>query len=195
MLALAADVVDAEGYMVLRASDPREAAKLRSLCPGIKVLLMSAFTSGAIEVHGIHIAPGEALLVKPFTVLGSSTKVRTLLAHRSPLFETKSTVSIAIAKKGATAPWENKKMNEVVEKVVRAEVDRLLRIDYSGKPVCVDCLAGTIPAGSGPPFTRIEVRRAVREMTQSPGSLDYLRSFLCHLCKEEGACLISTTTK
>jgi hypothetical protein len=77
-------------------------------------------------------------------------------------------------------------MNEVVGKVVRAEVDRLLRIDYSGKPVCVDCLAGKIPAGSGPPFTRIEVRRAVREMTQSPGSLDYLRSFLSHLRKEEG---------
>lgn len=113
VLALAADVLDAEGYTVLRASDPREAlrlvqnrsdpihllltdvvmpfmsgpdlvAKLRSLCPGIKVLLMSAFTSGAIEDHGIHIAPGEALLVKPFTVLGLSTKVRTLLAHRSP---------------------------------------------------------------------------------------------------------------
>ena len=86
-------------------------------------------------------------------------------------------------------------MNEVVEKVVRAEVDRLLRTDYFGKAVCIDCLAGRIPAGSGPPFTRIEIRRAVREMTQSPGSLDYLRSFLGHLCKEEGAGLISTTTK
>jgi two-component SAPR family response regulator len=60
------------------------AAKLRSLRPGIKELFMSAFTSGAIEDHGIQIAPGEALLVKPFTVLNLSTKVRTLLDHRSP---------------------------------------------------------------------------------------------------------------
>ncbi len=113
VLAFVADVLHAEGYTVLRASDPQEAlrlahhrsepihllladvvmpfmtgpdlaAKLRSLRPGIKVLLMSAFTSGAIEDHGIHIAPGEALLIKPFTVLHLSTKVRALLDHRSP---------------------------------------------------------------------------------------------------------------
>ncbi len=113
VLAFVADVLDTEGYAVLRASDPREALRmaqnrsepinllltdvvmpfmagtdlavhLRSLRPGIKVLLMSAFTSGTIEDHGIQIAPGEALLVKPFTVIYLSTKVRTLLAHRSP---------------------------------------------------------------------------------------------------------------
>ncbi|MGH7485315.1 MAG: response regulator [bacterium] len=113
ILALVADVLQAEGYRVLRASDPREAlqlaqrqsnpihllltdvvmpfmtgadlaAELRSLRPGIKVLFMSAFTSGAIEDHGIQIAPGEALLVKPFTVLGLSKKVRSLLDYHSP---------------------------------------------------------------------------------------------------------------
>jgi DNA-binding response OmpR family regulator len=113
ILALVADVLEAEGYTVLRASDPREAlhlaetlsepihllltdvvmpfmtgadlaAKLRSLRPGIKVLFMSAFTSGAIEDHGIQIAPGEALLVKPFTVIALSKKVRSMLDYRSP---------------------------------------------------------------------------------------------------------------
>src|SRR4030095_7358834 len=61
-----------------------------------------------------------------------------------------------------------------------------------GKAVCIDCLAATIPAGS-PPFTRIEIRRALREMTTSPGSLDFLWSFLCHLCREERPCLVSST--
>ena len=113
VLAFVADVLEAEGYTVLRAGDPREAlrlaqtrsdpihllltdvvmpfmagpelaAQLRRRQPGIKVLLMSAFTSGAIEDHGIQIAPGEALLVKPFTVRHLSTKVRTLLDRQSP---------------------------------------------------------------------------------------------------------------
>jgi DNA-binding response OmpR family regulator len=113
ILALVADVLQAEGYAVLTASDPREAlqlaqtlsesihllltdvvmpfmtgadlaAQLRNLRPGIKVLFMSAFTSGAIEDQGIQIAPGEALLVKPFTVLALSGKVRSLLDYRSP---------------------------------------------------------------------------------------------------------------
>ena len=65
-------------------SGPDLAAKLRSLRPGIKVLLMSAFTSGAIHDHGIQIAPGEAILVKPFTVVALSTKLRILLKHQSP---------------------------------------------------------------------------------------------------------------
>ena len=86
-------------------------------------------------------------------------------------------------------------MHEVVEKVVRAEVERLLRTEYPGQPVCVDCLAGKIPAGSGPPFTRIEIRRAVREITQSPGSLDSVRSSICHLCNKDGTCLVSNTTR
>ena len=85
-------------------------------------------------------------------------------------------------------------MHEVVEKAVRAEVERLLRAEYPGQPVCVDCLAGKIPAGSGPPFTRIEIRRAVREMMGSPESLNYQPCCLCHLCREERACLVSSTT-
>jgi hypothetical protein len=83
-------------------------------------------------------------------------------------------------------------VNEVVERLVRADVGRRLRNEYPDKAICVDCLAAAIPAGS-PPFTRIEIRRALREVTESPGSLDYLRSSLCHLCREERACLVSST--
>jgi DNA-binding response OmpR family regulator len=113
VLAFVADVLQDEGYTVLRASDPcgalqvsemwsglihllltdvimpvmtgpELAAKLRSLRPGIKVLFMSAFTSGAIEDHSIQITPGEPLLVKPFTVRSLSSKVRALLDYHSP---------------------------------------------------------------------------------------------------------------
>lgn len=83
-------------------------------------------------------------------------------------------------------------MNEVVERVVRADVGRLLHDEYPRKAICIDCLAAAIPAGS-PPFTHIEIRRAVRGIAESPGSLDFLRSFLCHLCREERACLVSST--
>jgi hypothetical protein len=68
----------------------------------------------------------------------------------------------------AARPTVEEKVNEVVERLVRADVGRLLRNEYPGKAICVDCLAAAIPAGS-PPFTRIEIRRAVREMTDSPG--------------------------
>jgi hypothetical protein len=85
-------------------------------------------------------------------------------------------------------------VNEVVERLVRADVGRLLHNEYPGKAICIDCLAATIPAGS-PPFTRIVIRRALREMTTSPGSLDFLRSFLCHLCREERPCLVSSTAR
>ena len=113
VLSLAADVLEMAGYKVLSTTDPRHglhlarmhpeplhllltdvvmpflsgpdlAAKVRSLRPGIKVLFMSAFTSGAMEDNGIRIAPGESLLVKPFTVPGLSNKVQALLNYQSP---------------------------------------------------------------------------------------------------------------
>jgi hypothetical protein len=72
---------------------------------------------------------------------------------------------------GRDGAFGGEKVNELAGKVIRAEVDRLLRAEYVGKAICFDCLAGKIPAGSGPPFTRFEIRRAVREMTGSPESL------------------------
>jgi hypothetical protein len=75
------------------------------------------------------------------------------------------------------------------------DLDRL-KVRVVGSPIFMETFralgAAAISAGS-PPFTRIEIRRAVREMTGSPGSLDYLRSSLCHLCKEERPCLVSST--
>jgi hypothetical protein len=85
-------------------------------------------------------------------------------------------------------------VNEVVERVVRADIGRLLHNEYPRKAICIDCLAAAIPAGS-PPFAHIEIRRAVREIRESPGSLNLLRSFQCHLCKEARACLVSATPR
>jgi DNA-binding response OmpR family regulator len=113
VLSVAVDFLEMAGYKVLSTPDPRHAlqlartqtgplhllltdvvmpfmtgpdlaVKVRSLRPGIKVLFMSAFTSGAMEDHGIQIAPGEPLLVKPFTLPGLSNKVQALLNYQSP---------------------------------------------------------------------------------------------------------------
>jgi hypothetical protein len=100
----------------------------------------------------------------------------------------------SLEKLGPTGAMGDGAVNEVVEKVVRADVSRLLHNEYPRQAICIDCLAAAIPAGS-PPFTHIEIRRAVREIMESPGSLNVLRSFLCHLCKEERACLVSSTTR
>jgi two-component system, cell cycle sensor histidine kinase and response regulator CckA len=112
VLALVADILQGEGYLVLRASDPREALrlsniqsdpihllvtdvampfmtgrdlaeKLRTMRPSIQVLFMSGFTLEVIEDHGINIAPGDPFFVKPFTRLELSSAVRTLLDHDS----------------------------------------------------------------------------------------------------------------
>ncbi len=113
VLSVAVELVEMAGYRVLSTPDPRHAlqlarthaeplhllltdivmpfmsgpdlaAKIRSLRPGIKVLFMSAFTSGAIEDYGIQIAAGEPLLVKPFTVRALTSKVQALLNYHSP---------------------------------------------------------------------------------------------------------------
>jgi len=113
VLALVMDILQGEGYSVLGASDPREALRLsrmqsesidllltdvampfmtgpelamqlRRMRPGMKVLYMSALTSDSIGSSHIQIAPGEPYLVKPFTVLQLSSKVRALLDYRSP---------------------------------------------------------------------------------------------------------------
>jgi hypothetical protein len=50
-------------------------------------------------------------------------------------------------------------VNEVVERLVRADVGRLLHNEYAGKAVCIDCLAATLPLA---PLRSRESRSVVR---------------------------------
>jgi DNA-binding response OmpR family regulator len=113
VLALVADILRANGYEVLSASDPREALRLartrsepihllltdvvmpfmngvelaeelRTILPGVKVLFMSAYTTDVVEDYGIQISPGESFVVKPFRVVDLASKVRTVLDYQSP---------------------------------------------------------------------------------------------------------------
>jgi CheY-like chemotaxis protein len=110
ILALARDILGAEGYSVLEGADgedalrvakghagpihllltdvvmpgmngPELADRLRATRPEIKVLFMSAFTSELVAAYGVF--PGDPLIGKPFTVMGLAQKVRRTLGYRS----------------------------------------------------------------------------------------------------------------
>ena len=113
MLSLVADSLELKGYTVLRALDPGEALEmarmsskpidllltdivmppmdgvklaneLRAIRPGVKVLLMSAYTTVQVEDHRVGQVPGVPLLVKPFALTELHGKVRSVLDYRSP---------------------------------------------------------------------------------------------------------------
>ncbi len=110
ILALARDILGAEGYSVLEGAGgedalrvakghagpihllltdvvmpgmngPELADRLRATRPEIKVLFMSAFTSELVASYGVF--PGDPLISKPFTVMGLAQKVRRMLGYRS----------------------------------------------------------------------------------------------------------------
>jgi two-component system, cell cycle sensor histidine kinase and response regulator CckA len=58
--------------------------QIHAISPAIKVLYMSAFTTGSIEDYGIRIAPGEPFVLKPFTMESLISAVRAVLDYRSP---------------------------------------------------------------------------------------------------------------
>lgn len=65
--------------VVMPGMDGRALAEhLRPLRPGMRVLYMSGYTDDALGQHGM-LAPGIALLQKPFTVQALSSKVRDVL--------------------------------------------------------------------------------------------------------------------
>jgi hypothetical protein len=86
------------------------------------------------------------------------------------------------------------KVNDVLNKVVRAEVGRLLRNEFPEKSVCLDCLTRMIHATSGPPYTKAQIRKVVVAVTETRGSLRYFPLFLCQIpsCGKVRACLVST---
>jgi two-component system, cell cycle sensor histidine kinase and response regulator CckA len=110
ILALARDILGAEGYSVLEGvsgedalrvakghagpihllltdvvmpgmNGPELADRLRATRPEIKVLFMSAFTAELVAAYGVF--PGDPLISKPFTVTGLAQKVRRTLGYRS----------------------------------------------------------------------------------------------------------------
>ena len=111
VLALARDILAADGYHVLEAPGGEDALRiaegyarpiqllltdvvmpgmngreladrLRPRREGMKVLFMSAFTTGSVADSGV--LSGDPLITKPFTVLGLAHKVRETLDYRSP---------------------------------------------------------------------------------------------------------------
>jgi len=112
VLDLARDILEAEGYTVLTASDGEEALRVAERHPGpihglladvvmprvngpeladrlrrvrreTKVVFMSGYTSEAIGEYGIMHA-GTPFVGKPFTASRLSQKVREALDYRSP---------------------------------------------------------------------------------------------------------------
>jgi DNA-binding NtrC family response regulator len=58
--------------------------QIHMIRPTMKVLYMSAYSTETIEDYGIRIAPGEPFVLKPFTIEGLVSAVRTVLDYRSP---------------------------------------------------------------------------------------------------------------
>ena len=58
--------------------------QIHAIRPAIKVLYMSAFSTGTIEDYGIRLAPGEPFVLKPFTMESLVSAVRAVLDYRSP---------------------------------------------------------------------------------------------------------------
>jgi DNA-binding response OmpR family regulator len=113
VLALVAEVLEREGYAVLRAGDPREALRwararsepihllltdvvmprmngsalaehMRSLRSDVRVLFMSGSTAQELSNYGVRLAFGEPFLSKPFSVTDLASKVRAALDYRPP---------------------------------------------------------------------------------------------------------------
>jgi two-component system, cell cycle sensor histidine kinase and response regulator CckA len=113
VLMLVAEVLEKEGYTVLRTGDPREALRwartrsepihllltdvamqlmngsdlaehMRSIRSDVRVLFMSGSTAQELSDYGVRRAFGEGLLVKPFSVTDLTSKVRAALDYRPP---------------------------------------------------------------------------------------------------------------
>jgi two-component system cell cycle sensor histidine kinase/response regulator CckA len=111
--AVARDMLQAKGYTTLDTGDPTLALRIvrtdsqpihllltdvvmplmngrelvdqiHMIRPTMKVLYMSAYSTETIEDYGIRIAPGEPFVLKPFTIEGLVSAVRTVLDYRSP---------------------------------------------------------------------------------------------------------------
>jgi CheY-like chemotaxis protein len=112
VLAVAADLLGAAGYIVLSTGDPCEALRiartrfepihllltdvlmpfmsgskladeLRSIRPEVKVLFMSGYWE-SLEDYRIRLAPGEPFLDKPFTTTRLEATIQEALVYRAP---------------------------------------------------------------------------------------------------------------
>lgn len=63
-------------------SGPEVAARLHAIQPSMKVLYMSGFATEYVQARGLR--EGDPLLVKPFSPETLLSKVRVMLAYRSP---------------------------------------------------------------------------------------------------------------
>ena len=111
--AVARDMLKAQGYTTIDTGDPMLALRIarteaqpihllltdvvmplmngrelvdqmRMIRPTIKFLYMSAYSTETIVDYGIRLSPGEPFVLKPFTIQGLTSTVRTVLDYRSP---------------------------------------------------------------------------------------------------------------
>jgi two-component system cell cycle sensor histidine kinase/response regulator CckA len=113
VLFFVAELLKAQGYLVLSTWDPDEALQLarahtgpvhllltdlvmpaltgqelaseiRAIHPGAKVLFMSAYTTEIAEDYKVQLAPGEPYLLKPFSIAELQRTVRAALDYEAP---------------------------------------------------------------------------------------------------------------
>ena len=113
VLSLVAELLRAQGYLVLSTWDPDEAVRLarahtgpiqllltdlvmptltgqelateiRAIHPNMKVLFMSAYSIEIAEDYKVRLAPGEPFLAKPFSITDLQRTVRDALDYEPP---------------------------------------------------------------------------------------------------------------
>ena len=113
VLSLIAELLQAQGYVVLSTWDPDDALRLarahrgplhllltdlvmpamtgqelatelRTIHPELKVLFMSAYSLEIAEDYKVRLAPGEPFLAKPFSIVGLLRTVREALDYEPP---------------------------------------------------------------------------------------------------------------
>jgi hypothetical protein len=83
-----------------------------------------------------------------------------------------------------------KPMTYSTEDFVRRAAGGILRGDqYRGKFVCLPCLVTMTRERLHPGWRQSEIERAMDKVSETPGAITYLPTFICALCQKTRPCL------